>query len=151
MLWYVNVNQMVAYIRKYGELRNQTSLWWLSRHKRLMRWPTDVLRRYIWWTNLAARRWMRWRRSDVIILQEFHESAALSYCRRTRVCINSILENVSFVKMEDVILHGSPLTSKAIRPQLQHKLSIFKAMTEKLSLLDRHPAFFLLKTAFKIK
>ena len=59
-------------------------------------------------------------------------------------CMNSILENVSFVMKGDVILLGSPLTSTAIRPQFQHKLSIFKAMTEKLSLLDRHPAFFLL-------
>ena len=52
--------------------------------------------------------------------------------------------------MEDVILLGSPLASTAIRPQLQHKLSIFKAMTEKLSLLDRHPAFFLLKNCFSM-
>ena len=58
-------------------------------------------------------------------------------------CINSIQENVSFIKKEDVILLGSPLTSTAIRPQFQHKLSIFKAMTEKLSLLDRHPTYFL--------
>ena len=42
--------------------------------------------------------------------------------------INSILENVSFVK-EDVILLGSPLTSTAIRPQFLHKPSIFKTMT----------------------
>ena len=56
-------------------------------------------------------------------------------------CINYILENFSFVKKEDVILLGSPLTSTAIHPQFQHKLSIFKAMTEKLSLLDRHPAY----------
>ena len=65
-------------------------------------------------------------------------------------CINSILENVSFVKKVDVILLGSPLTSTAIRPQFQHKLSIFKAMTEKLSLLDRHPASFLLKNCFSM-
>ena len=62
---------------------------------------------------------------------------------RETQCINSILENVSFVKKEDVILLGSPLTSTAIRPQFQHKLSIFKAMTEKLSLLHRHPAYVL--------
>ena len=61
------------------------------------------------------------------------------FLRETQ-CIKSILENVSFVKKEDVILLGSPLTSTAIRPQFQHKLSIFKAMTEKLSVLDRHPA-----------
>ena len=48
-------------------------------------------------------------------------------------CINTILENVSFVEKEDVILLGSPLTSTAIRPQFQQKLSIFKAMTEKLT------------------
>ena len=65
-------------------------------------------------------------------------------------CIKSILKNVSFVKKEDVILLGSPLTSTAIRPQFQHKLSIFKAMTEKLSLLDRHPAYFLLKNCFSM-
>ena len=64
------------------------------------------------------------------------------FLRETQ-CINSILENVSFVKKEDVILLGSPLTSTAIRPQFQHKLSIFKAMTEKISLLDRHQAYFL--------
>ena len=64
--------------------------------------------------------------------------------------INSILENVSFVKKKDVILLGSPLTSTTIRPQFQHKLSIFKAMTEKLSLLDRHPAFFLLENCFSM-
>ena len=52
------------------------------------------------------------------------------FLRETQ-CINSILENVSFVEKEDVILLGSPLTSTAIRPQFQHKLSIFKAMTEK--------------------
>ena len=69
------------------------------------------------------------------------------FLRETQ-CINYILENVSFVKKEDVILLGSPLTSTAIRPQFQCKLSIFKAMTEKLSLLDRHPAFFLLKNCF---
>ena len=71
------------------------------------------------------------------------------FLRETQ-CINSILENVSFVKMEDVILLGSSLTSTAIRPQLQHKLSIFKAMTEKLSLLDSHPAFFVLKNCFSM-
>ena len=65
-------------------------------------------------------------------------------------CINFILENVSFVKKEDVILLGSPLTSTAIHPQFQHKLSIFKSMTEKLSLLDQHPAYFLLKNCFSM-
>ena len=68
---------------------------------------------------------------------------------RENLCINSTLENVSFVK-EDVIPFGPPLTSTAIRPQFQHKLSTFKAMTEKLSLLDRHPAYFLLKNCFSI-
>ena len=58
--------------------------------------------------------------------------------------------NVSFAKKEDVILPGSPLTSTAIRPQLQHKLSIFKAMTEKLSILDGHPAYFILKNCFSM-
>ena len=67
---------------------------------------------------------------------------------RETQCINYILENVSFAKKEDVILLGSPVTSAAIRPQFQHKLSIFKAMTEKLSLLDRHPAYFLQKLLF---
>ena len=65
-------------------------------------------------------------------------------------CINSILENVSFVEKEDVILYSSPLTSTAIRPQFQHKLSIFKALTENISLLDRHPAYFLLKNSFSM-
>ena len=72
-----------------------------------------------------------------------------AFLRETQ-CIKSILENVSFVKKEDVILLGSPLTTTAIRPQFQHKLSIFKAMTEKLSLLDRHPAYFLLKNCFSM-
>ena len=36
------------------------------------------------------------------------------------------------------------------RGQFQHKLSIFKAMTEKISLLDRHPAFFLLRNCFSM-
>ena len=67
---------------------------------------------------------------------------------RKTLCINSILENVSFVEKENVILLGSPLTSTAIRSQFQHKLSIFKVMTEKLSLLDLHPAYFLLKDCF---
>ena len=71
------------------------------------------------------------------------------FLRKTQ-CINYILENVSFVMKEDVILLGSPLTSTAIRPQFQNKLSIFKAMTEKLSLLGRHPAFFLLKNCFSM-
>ena len=53
---------------------------------------------------------------------------------RETQCMNSILENFSFVEKEDVILLSSPLSSTAIRPQLQHKLSIFKAITEKLSL-----------------
>ena len=70
------------------------------------------------------------------------------FLRQTQY-INSIQENVSFVK-EDVILLGSPLTSTAIRPQFQHKLSIFKTMTEKLSLLDRHPAYFLLNNCFSM-
>ena len=65
-------------------------------------------------------------------------------------CIYSILENVSFVKKGDVILLGSPFTSTAIRPQFQHKFSIFKAMTEKLSILDRYPAYFLLKNCFSM-
>ena len=56
-------------------------------------------------------------------------------------CINSILENLSFGRKEDVILLGSPLTSTAIQPQFQHKL--FIAMTEKLSLLDTYPCCFL--------
>ena len=51
------------------------------------------------------------------------------FLRETQ-CINSILENVSYVEKEDVILLDSPLTSTAIRPQFQHKLSIFKSMTE---------------------
>ena len=59
------------------------------------------------------------------------------FLRETK-CIDSILENVRFVEKEDAILLGSPLTSTAIRPQFQHKLSIFKAMTEKFSLLNRH-------------
>ena len=71
------------------------------------------------------------------------------FLRETQ-CMNSILENVSFVKKEDVILLCSPLTSTAIRPQFQHKLYIFKALTEKLSLLDRHPAYFLLKNCFSM-
>ena len=71
------------------------------------------------------------------------------FLRETQ-CINSILDNVSFAKKEDVILLGSPLTSTAILPQFQHKLSIFKAMAEKLSLLDRHPAYFLLKNCFSM-
>ena len=71
------------------------------------------------------------------------------FLRETQ-CINSILENVSFVEKEDVILHGSPLTSTAIRPHFQHKISILKAMTEKLSLLDRHPSLFLLKNCFSM-
>ena len=49
---------------------------------------------------------------------------------RESQCINSILEK----------LLGSPLTLTAIRLEFQHKLSIFKPMSEKLSLLDRHPA-----------
>ena len=60
------------------------------------------------------------------------------FLRETQ-CINSILENVSFVK-EDVILLGSPLTSTAIRPKFQHKHSI----------LDRHPTYFLLKNCFSM-
>ena len=56
------------------------------------------------------------------------------FLRETQ-CLNSLLDNVSFAKKEDVMLLGSPLASTAIRPQFQHKLSIFKAMTEKLSLL----------------
>ena len=71
------------------------------------------------------------------------------FLRETQ-CINSILENVSLVKKKDVILLGSPLTSTSIRPQFQHKLSIFKSMTEKLSLLDRHPAYFLFKNCFSM-
>ena len=65
-------------------------------------------------------------------------------------CLNSILKNVSFVEKNDVILLGSPLTSTAIRPQFQHRPALFKAMTEKLSLLDRHPAYFLLKNCFSM-
>ena len=68
---------------------------------------------------------------------------------RETLCINCMMENVSFARKEDVILLGSQLTSTAIRPQFQHKLPIFKAMTEKLSLLDRHSAYFLPKTAFQ--
>ena len=71
------------------------------------------------------------------------------FLRETQ-CINFILENVSFAKKEDVILLGSPLTSTAIRPQFQHKLSIFNAMTEKLSILDRYPAYFLLINCFSM-
>ena len=72
-----------------------------------------------------------------------------AFVRETQ-CIKSILVNVSFIKKEDVILLGSPLTSTAICPQFQHKLSIFKAMTEKLSLSDRHPAYILLKNCFSM-
>ena len=64
-------------------------------------------------------------------------------------CINSILENVSFAK-EDIIPLDSPLTSAAIRSPFLHKLSIFKTMIEKLSLLDRHPAYFLLRNCFSM-
>ena len=64
-------------------------------------------------------------------------------------CISSILENVSFAK-DDVIILGSPLTSTAIRLQFQHKLSFFKAITEKFSLLDRHQAYFLLRYCFSM-
>ena len=53
-----------------------------------------------------------------------------------------ILENVYFVEKVDVTLLGLPLTSTAIRLQFQHKLSIFKSMTEKLSIFDRHIAYF---------
>ena len=47
-----------------------------------------------------------------------------AFLRETQ-CIKSILVNVSFVRKEDVILLGSPLTSTAICPQFRHKLSIF--------------------------
>ena len=57
------------------------------------------------------------------------------FLRETQ-CINSILENVGFVKKEYVILLGSPLTSKAIRPQFQYRLSMFKAMSDKFPLLE---------------
>ena len=70
------------------------------------------------------------------------------FIRETQ-CLNSFMENISFFG-EDVILLGSPLTSTAIRPQFQRKLSIFKAMTEKLSLLDRQLAYFLLKNCFSM-
>ena len=69
---------------------------------------------------------------------------------RETLCINYILDNGNFVRRENIILLGSPLTLTAIRPQFQYKLSIFKAMTEKLSLLDRHPAFFLLRNCFSM-
>ena len=65
-----------------------------------------------------------------------------------RLCINFFLENVSIVK-EDVILLASTLTSTAICAQFQCKLLMFNTMTEKLSLIDQHPAYFLLKTAFQ--
>ena len=55
--------------------------------------------------------------------------------------INFILENVYFVEKVDVTLLGLPHTSTAIRLQFQHKLSIFKSMTEKLSIFDRHIAY----------
>ena len=71
------------------------------------------------------------------------------FLRETQ-CMNSILDNVSFVEKKDVILLGSSLTSTAIRPQFQHKLSIFKAMNEKLFLLDRHPAYFSLENCFSM-
>ena len=71
------------------------------------------------------------------------------FLRETQ-CINSILKNVSFAKKEDVILLVSPFISTAIRPQFQHKISILKAMTEKRSLLDRHPAYFLSKNFFSM-
>ena len=64
--------------------------------------------------------------------------------------INSILENVSFAKYLGVMLLGSSHTSTTIRPQFQHKLSIFKAMTEKLSILDRHPVYILLRNCFSM-
>ena len=70
------------------------------------------------------------------------------FFRETK-CITSILEDVSFVK-EDVILLGSPLTSTAIQPQFQHKLSIFNVITENFYLLDQHPAYFLLKNWFSM-
>ena len=71
----------------------------------------------------------------------------MAFLRETQ-CIDSILGNVSFAKKDDVIYIFSPLTSTVILPYVKHSFSILKAMTEKLTLLDRHPAYFLLKTAF---
>ena len=59
---------------------------------------------------------------------------------REALCMNYILENVRCVRKEDVILLGSPITATDIRPQFQRRLSMFKAMNEKLSIFDRHPA-----------
>ena len=59
--------------------------------------------------------------------------------------IEAFLTSVSITPIENLCILGSLIHQEGIRNSLINKLDSFNSMSEKLSSIDSHPAFFLLK------
>ncbi|CAE1249357.1 unnamed protein product [Acanthosepion pharaonis] len=64
--------------------------------------------------------------------------------------IRLILEDIKITPKEELHILGSPVFPMAIRECLDTKHVILIRMTEKLQLIDAHPALFLLKNSFSL-
>ena len=58
--------------------------------------------------------------------------------------------DAKFVAPEDLCLLGTPLSRKALDPELQARLDVFRSTCSRLETLDHHDALFLLKNVFHI-
>ncbi|CAE1284293.1 unnamed protein product [Acanthosepion pharaonis] len=64
--------------------------------------------------------------------------------------IRLILEDIKITSKEELHILGSPVFPMTIRECLDTKHVILTRMTEKLQLIDGHPALFLLKNSFSL-
>ena len=61
-----------------------------------------------------------------------------------------LLPNLKITTIEDSIILGSPIATKGLRSEIESKLDSLKRMVARLSLIDQHQAFVLLKNSFAI-
>ena len=64
--------------------------------------------------------------------------------------IDSILPGARVTNLEDLDILGSPIHQSSVRSCLHGKHEQLSAMSQKLSLIDSHPALFLLKNCFSL-
>ena len=62
--------------------------------------------------------------------------------------INDVLEGARVTKRHDLVILGAPILQPAIETDLRRKTEALKAMSDRLRLLDAHPALFLLRNCF---
>ena len=61
-----------------------------------------------------------------------------------------LLPNLKITTINDSIILGSPISAQGVRAELRSRIEALKRMIAKLSLLDPHQAFVLLKNSFAI-